>query len=242
MSMDSELPDIKESSGALCGNMRVRKLVEVLVFLFLIVPSLVLSFFAVRKGGLSFVFTATSVTLRDLSLVSLVVYFLWSGGEQLESLGLKFKNVRREIAIGIGLFLPMLFGAALLDHLLQSMGMSSPKVALPSFLTFKGTADLIFAFVLVVVVAFAEEIIFRGYLLLRFRGLNLSPLLAALLSSAIFSLGHGYEGGSGVVTVGAMGFVLACVYIWRQSLVAPIVMHFLQDFTGIILVPLLGPK
>jgi len=63
-----------------------------------------------------------------------------------------------------------------------------------------------------------------------------------LLAVVIFSLGHGYEGSSGVVTVGAMGLLFAWVYLWRQSLVAPMVMHFLQDFTGIVLAPLLGLK
>jgi uncharacterized protein len=39
-----------------------------------------------------------------------------------------------------------------------------------------------------------------------------------------------------------MGLVFAWVYMRRKSLVAPIVMHFLQDFTGIVLAPLLGLK
>jgi uncharacterized protein len=95
---------------------------------------------------------------------------------------------------------------------------------------------------LVVVVAIAEETIFRGYLLLRFRGINLSLSWAVVLSAVIFSLGHGYEGSSGVVTVGAMGLLFALVYLWRQSLVAPMVMHFLQDFIGIVLAPWLGLK
>jgi membrane protease YdiL (CAAX protease family) len=60
-----------------------------------------------------------------------------------------------------------------------------------------------------------------------------------MVSSFIFALGHGYEGSAGVVTVGIMGLVFAMVYLWRGSLVAAIVMHFLQDFTGILLLPLL---
>lgn len=60
-----------------------------------------------------------------------------------------------------------------------------------------------------------------------------------ILSSIIFSLGHGYEGTAGVVTVGFMGLFFALVYLSRKSLVAPIVLHFLQDFTGIVLIPLL---
>ena len=95
---------------------------------------------------------------------------------------------------------------------------------------------------LVTVVAVAEETIFRGYLLLRFPVVVRSTAASVLLSSATFAVGHGYEGSAGLVTVGVMGAVFALVYLWRRSLVAPIVMHFLQDFLGIVLLPLLGLK
>jgi membrane protease YdiL (CAAX protease family) len=74
------------------------------------------------------------------------------------------------------------------------------------------------------------------------KAVTASPAVAVVLSAAIFSLGHGYEGSAGVVTVGVMGLVFALVYLWRKSLVAPMVMHFLQDFIGIILLPLFGLK
>jgi membrane protease YdiL (CAAX protease family) len=63
-----------------------------------------------------------------------------------------------------------------------------------------------------------------------------------VLSSVIFSLGHGYEGSAGVVTVGFMGLAFAIVYVWRRSLVAPIIMHFLQDFLALIVIPVLHHK
>jgi membrane protease YdiL (CAAX protease family) len=113
---------------------------------------------------------------------------------------------------------------------------------MPSFLGAKGEGEIILAAVLVGVVALAEEIIFRGYLLLRFQGLKLPPSWAALLSTFIFSLGHGYEGSSGLLTVGAMGLFFALVYLWRRSLVAPIIMHFLQDFISIVIPAMLGIK
>ncbi len=221
---------------------RKEQLLEVSVFLFLIVPSMVLSFFVFRQGGLGFVFTATSVMLRDLALVSLILFFLWRNGEPWERLGWNFKNGWKDVVLGIGLFLPMFLAASLLDHALQGAGFSAPATPLPAFLEARGQAELLLAFFLVVMVAIAEETIFRGYLLLRFRNLNLSLPRAALLSAVIFSLGHGYEGTSGVVTVGAMGLTFAVIYLWRQSLVAPMVMHFLQDFTGIVLAPWLGLK
>jgi uncharacterized protein len=217
-------------------------LLEVVVFLFLLVPSMVLSFFIIRQGSLGFVFTAVSVILRDLGLVSLILFFLWRNGEPLEALGWNFKNGWKDIPLGIGLFLPMSFAAGFLDQALQSAGFSAPATPLPSFLEARGQAEMLIAPFLVVVVAIAEETIFRGYLLLRFRNLDLGLPWAALLSAVIFSLGHGYEGTSGVVTVGAMGLTFAVIYLWRQSLVAPVVMHFLQDFIGIVLAPWLGLK
>jgi len=44
------------------------------------------------------------------------------------------------------------------------------------------------------------------------------------------------------VTVGVMGAVFAVIYLWRRTLVAPVVIHFLQDFLSIVLLPLLGVK
>jgi membrane protease YdiL (CAAX protease family) len=67
----------------------------------------------------------------------------------------------------------------------------------------------------------------------------MGKVLAVLLASVIFAIGHGYEGSAGIATVGVMGVIFALVYLWRGSLVAPIVMHFLQDFLAIVLLPIL---
>jgi membrane protease YdiL (CAAX protease family) len=218
---------------------RKEQLVEISVFLFLIVPSMVLSFFAIKQGSLSFVIVAIATILRDLALGSLILFFVWRNGEPANSIGWTSRNARKEIALGIGLYIPLFFAAGLFESALRAMGLSTPSTPLPSFLAARGMAEFLLAFVLVVIVALAEETIFRGYLILRLKAITSSPAAAVLLSAAIFSLGHGYEGSAGVVTVGVMGLVFALVYIWRQSLIAPIVMHFLQDFIGIVLLPLL---
>jgi membrane protease YdiL (CAAX protease family) len=218
------------------------QLTEVAVFLFLIVPSMALSFLVVKQGNLSFVLTAVATILRDLGLVSLIFFFLWRNGEPLDLLGWTSRNIREEIALGLWLFIPLFYGMVMLEQALQASGLSAPSTPLPSFLAAKGIAQSLLASLLVIVVAAAEETIFRGYLILRLQTVFASPAAAVVLSAVIFSLGHGYEGSTGVVTVGVMGLVLALVYLWRQSLVAPMVMHFLQDFLGIVLLPVLGMK
>jgi membrane protease YdiL (CAAX protease family) len=216
------------------------QIIEVSVFLFLIVPSLIISFFIVKQGSMSFKLIAVSSILRDLALVSLILFFLWRNGEPLERIGWRYKNARTEIALGILLFIPFSLGAGLLDKGLRMVGFTAPATPLPSVIAEKNTTEFLLAVVLVIVVALAEETIFRGYLILRFQNIMANTAAAVLTSAVIFSLGHGYEGSAGVITIGVMGVVFAIIYLWRQSLVAPMVMHFLQDFIGIVLAPLLG--
>jgi len=219
---------------------RRRDLLEVLVFLFLIVPSMLLSFLVVRQGGLGFVVMAWATIGRDLGLVSLIVFFLWRNGEPVGCIGWTLKHGAREAALGVALFIGLFAGTILVEFLLRWAGVPAPATPRPQFLTARGPAELGLALALVVVVAGAEEIIFRGYLIHRLSAVTRRPVVATLLSGIIFSLGHGYEGAAGLITVGVMGLGLAFVYLWRRSLLAPIVMHFLQDFGSIVLLPLLG--
>ena len=46
------------------------------------------------------------------------------------------------------------------------------------------------------------------------------------------------KGMAGLITVFFLGVIFALVYLWRQSLIAPVMMHFLIDFTSIVLITL----
>jgi membrane protease YdiL (CAAX protease family) len=231
-------------TGADAGPSVSRKaqLLEVLVFLFLVVPSLVLSLFVTPQGSEGFRLTAAMVIARDLALLSLVLFFVWRNQERLDRLGWTLKRFPLEIVLGILLYIPMAYGIGWLETFFTEIGLSSPPTSSSAFLHPSSGAELGLAVALVVVVAIAEETIFRGYLLLRFRGLGLGNTLAVILSSLIFAVGHGYEGSAGVATVGVMGVLFAVVYLWRGSLVAPMVMHLLQDFLAIVVLPLLVAK
>jgi membrane protease YdiL (CAAX protease family) len=239
--MAMTLPDSSAGQHGAVPGWR-EQAVEVAVFLILILPSLVLSLFAVREGSVSFALAASATIARDLALVALVLYFLWRNGESVARIGWTARRAWKEVILGAALFVPFFFGTALLERGLLWAGLPAPKTPLPGFLKAQGVAETLLAVALVAVVAVAEETVFRGYLLLRFRAVLHSPVWAVLLSSFIFSLGHGYEGSAGLVTVGIMGAVFALVYLWRGSLVAPVVMHFLQDFLGIVLLPLLAAR
>ena len=211
--------------------------IELAVFLLLVVPTLLLSFAHGGQARLSFPLLAASVIARDLSLVALVLSFLWRNSEPCLRIGWTLAGTGREIVVGVLLFVPIQTGAALLERLLRQLGLSAPE-HLPPNLQPSGASLVLLALVLVLVVA--EETLFRGCLLLRLRRLTGSNAALVVASSAIFAVGHGYEGSAGVVTIGALGAVLALVYLWRRSLVAPVTLHFRVDFVGLVVAPALG--
>jgi membrane protease YdiL (CAAX protease family) len=225
--MNSQGPDQRE------------QLVELLVFLFLIFPPLALSTLEIRHSSLPFFLAATATILDDLALVALILFFLWRNREPLTRIGWIPQDLPANILLGLLLFLPLFIGAGLLNTGLSVIGLPSSSTT-PSFLQFQGLSGALLAFVLVVVVAIAEETVFRGYLVTRLREVTSSPCAAVLLSAVIFSVGHGYEGPAGVITTGVVGVIYALIYLSRGSLVTPVVLHFLQDFTAILLLPLLG--
>lgn len=217
---------------------RLEHLIEFLVFLSLLVPSYVLSFFASGVESGSFTLGATANILRDLSLVALVGFFLWRNGEAIDRIGWTRAHALREVALGLILFIPVTATLGALAAGLQGLGLSLPKHTLEALTPGRGPQTVL-AVVLVLVVAIAEETIFRGYVLYRLREASGSTVLAVLLSTILFALGHGYEGAAGMILAGWLGLVFALVYLWRKNLAAPVAMHFCQDLVAIALAPYL---
>jgi membrane protease YdiL (CAAX protease family) len=239
---DMRSPQSRERTTSAPPSRR-EQAIELAVFLFMIVPSMALSLFAVRQQRVSFPLAAIAIIFRDLALLALVRFFVWRNGEPPRCLGWVRRGAAKEVLLGIALFIPIFILIAALEVLLKAAGLSAPTHLPPALLPERRGGELLLATVLVLVVAFVEETVFRGYLMLRFQALTKSRIAIVLLSSVVFSLGHGYEGSAGVVAVGVLGAVFAVVYLWRGSLVAPITMHFLQDFVSIVVLPLLvtGP-
>jgi len=108
---------------------------EISVFLFLIVPSMALSFFAIKQGGLSFSLSAVATILRDLSLVSLILFFLWRNRELVRSIGWNFTNFWKELILGVSLFFPMFYTSGILENALRAAGFLVPSTPMPAFLS-----------------------------------------------------------------------------------------------------------
>lgn len=207
---------------------------EVWVFLFLIVPSMLFSYIGMQTIKLNFVTLALSTIFRDLGLLFLVLFFLWHNGEGFEHIGLTVRKFGDEAVLGGFLFFPLFFLASIVQHFFQKLGLSVPEKSIAVLTGPKDTLQLILAAFLLIIVAITEETIFRGYLIRRFEELTRSKASALFISTAFFALGHGYEGVVGVSIVSLLGLVYGLVFIWRGSLIAPMVMHFLQNYLGLI--------
>ena len=215
------------------------QLFELFVFLALIVPAMVIGLFVKERTIVAFPVLAVATMANDLALFALIVFFLWRNGEGDARIGLTWKNGWSDVILGVFLFSVVFIVAGFLDAFLRRLGFSGPSTAMMKELMPRGMWQVLLGVVLVTVVALAEETIFRGYLIHRLSNLTGSMVAAVIISSVIFALPHVYEGVAGAITVGVMGLMFALVYVWRGSLVAPIVAHFMQDFIGIVLLPVL---
>jgi len=213
------------------------QLIELAVFLLLILPAMSTSFLIGGQSKIDFVTGALLSILSDLGQVSLVFYFIWRNREPLQRIGWTLQSPSKEVLCGLVLFPPVMYGANGLVSVLHHLGLSAPT-QLPSFLVTSGTANVALAVILVIVVAIVEETVFRGYLILRLKTATGRSWPAVVLSAAVFSIGHGYEGMAGVISVFFLGVVLAVVYLWRRNLVASMTIHFLIDFSSIVLAAL----
>lgn len=211
-------------------------LFEIVVFFLVLLPWMGFTAIGAPSEDLSFPLVAATVMLHDVALTALVLYFVWRTGEGIGAVGWLRAGAGREALIGIALFVPLFLGIGLIEALLRSAGFAEP-IEPPDYLLPRGGSEYVIAIAMLLVVAVSEETVFRGYLLRRFSQISGSRVAAVVISSVIFALGHGYQGSLGIIAVGIIGLAFAIVYLNRGSLVAPMVMHFIQNFIGLIVAP-----
>jgi membrane protease YdiL (CAAX protease family) len=77
--------------------------------------------------------------------------------------------------------------------------------------------------------ALSEEVTFRGFAVSRLRIVTGGYLIAVVLSSAAFCLGHLYQGVAGVALTFVYGMLFAGLFVARRSVFPCIIAHFMQD-------------
>jgi len=87
---------------------------------------------------------------------------------------------------------------------------------------------------------FCEEIVFRGYLMTRIKAVMRvkSWYAPALIATLAFASGHLYQGYGGVILIFIYGLMFCWLYIKTKSLWPCILVHFIQDFSAILIIQL----
>lgn len=91
------------------------------------------------------------------------------------------------------------------------------------------------------IAAFGEEMIFRGYILNRFADLlghsRAGWIIGLIGSSALFGIGHAYQGITGIFETFLFGCVIAGFYLaGRRSLWLAVIIHGVYDTTAFVLI------
>lgn len=157
---------------------------------------------------------------------------LWiRGGRQWVALGLE---PRGALGLALGMTLAAAFGLAswavrarvrrspeALDHYVEKL--RHLERMLP-----RTRRELNLFYGVSVTAGICEELLYRGYLLWYLgHWLGIGPAIG--LASAIFGLGHAYQGWKGIATTGVVGLLFAGIYLASGSLWPAMALHALTD-------------
>ena len=105
-----------------------------------------------------------------------------------------------------------------------------PQLALKIFP--QDNLERLIFFALAATVAVCEELVYRGFVQLVFESLSGGVVAAGIVgSAAMFGLAHLYQGRKGLFTTSFLGLLFSIIRAWTGSLLAPLVAHFVADFT-----------
>jgi CAAX protease family protein len=89
----------------------------------------------------------------------------------------------------------------------------------------------------VATVAICEEFVYRGFVQGLFTDIFQNALAGVLISSAMFSLAHLYQGKRGLISTCVVGLIFASARVITGSLIPGVAAHFAVDFVAGFLFP-----
>lgn len=98
---------------------------------------------------------------------------------------------------------------------------------------------LLVVLVVAVVPAISEEVMFRGFIQRSFE-LKIRPFIAAFLTAVFFSLYHFNP--YGLIPLAVLGFYFGFAAYTSKTLLIPVLLHFLNNFTAVMLYYIIGSE
>ena len=184
------------------------------------------------------VVVATAVLFTPAAAV-LILLWAWVSRTPWRSLGL-YRPRSWFVAIGLGAALGVV--EKLLMKVLIMPLLGAPAVNPHfSYLADNPRAALFFAAYAVVGAGFAEELVFRGYLIERIERLLVrvagKKTIAILVSTAIFASLHYQQGAAGIENAAILGLLAALIYVgFGRNLWPLVAMHAVYDLLSLFLI------
>ena len=177
-------------------------------------------------GGLSLRYV-TVLSLADTALViGLVLIFLRARGDLPRALFLGRRSVWPEALLGLVLVPVVLLVVGALSLAIERLAPwlhNVPENPLASLL--KNPRDLMIFAVVAILAGGLREELQRAFVLDRFERHLGGALLGLVLFSAVFGFGHLLQGYDAAVLTGVLGAMWGALYLWRRSVLAPLVCH-----------------
>jgi membrane protease YdiL (CAAX protease family) len=177
-------------------------------------------------GQLSSAYVFPLALVDAVVLVALIVVLLLAHGESLRELFLGHRRVLGEALLGFWL-IPVIF--TLVAGLLLTLRAWTPWLHNVEHnpmedLIDSGPEAAMFAVVAIVAGGIREEIQ-RAFILHRFEQYLGGKWVGLVVFSLVFGLGHALQGWDAAITTAVLGAVWGLIYLWRRSIVAPVVSH-----------------
>jgi uncharacterized protein len=177
-------------------------------------------------GRLSLGFV-TALSLLDAGLlVGLIVFFLRAQGERPRDVFLGRRPAGGEVILGLQLIPVVFLFVLVLLLLIRALAPwlhDVPDNPLEAML--RTAADAWIFGVVVVIAGGVREELQRAFILHRFEQHLGGAWVGLVLFSVAFGLGHIDQGRDAVIATAALGAFWGVVYLWRRSVVAPMVSH-----------------
>ncbi len=191
--------------------------------------------------------SAGPVPIRTLCVLAIITWLIRRNGQSWRDFGLRrFAPWWKLAGITLGFFIAKLFVVQpVADSIRNAFHLAKSDHSPLTHIHGNLSALITWLCIAWFVGAFAEEMIFRGYLMGRVGNLlgGRWPgwLTALILQAALFGLGHAYLGPGGMVSAGSAGIAYGLFYfVGGQNLWPVVLVHGIWDTLGLTLIYLNG--
>ena len=170
--------------------------------------------------------------IENVARVGVIVLCLALGllsGLDKTQLGWQLTEVNRQISVGIGIGVVLGIVFYFSTRLVMALtGKRFYSTIVIQHLVPNNNQELILVLMAMAPVVFLEELLFRSLLLGGFS--PVVPVMSlAIILSILFGLLHTPQGIWGIIGAGLAGFLFSLLFLWQQSLLAPVLAHYVTN-------------